>query len=281
VAGRPDDDIRASCLGRPSARCFTGASSGFKGVEFDDPTEPVRFGLISGGRERRTVGRSFPLVDGRFVGQPVALVRDDPPEMRKYPLKLSRRTARCPHSGVCQRPSELQIHRPEEVPGNVSPRRSVSNSSNTRALIRNRAVEHQTRAANQPLHRLREIGLHVSGVVLSRRWWKGITSGFHRHSNQTGTPHNRAPQRRTSDHHIAHVCSRRTRERPDRGGTRNDAEVAAKCRCLTDHPIAVIGPRVGPRQPVPGGWTPINPSGKGWPGLRMPIQGCSRFSGWW
>ena len=67
-------------------------------------------------------------------------------------------------------------------------------------LIRNRALDRQARAAHQPSHRLREIGLHVSGLALSRRWWKAITAHFHRDSNQTGTPTS-APQRRTSVHH--------------------------------------------------------------------------------
>jgi hypothetical protein len=53
-------------------------------------------------------------------------------------------------------------------------------------MIRSHTRERQARAAHQPSHRLREIGLHVSGFVPSRRWWKGITSLFNRHNHQAG-----------------------------------------------------------------------------------------------
>jgi hypothetical protein len=54
-------------------------------------------------------------------------------------------------------------------------------------MIRNHTLERQARAAHRPTHRLREIGLHVSGFVRSSRWWKGVTALFTRHSHQAGT----------------------------------------------------------------------------------------------
>ena len=54
-------------------------------------------------------------------------------------------------------------------------------------MIRNHTLERQARAANRPTHRLREIGLHISGFVLSTRWWKGITALFTRHSHPART----------------------------------------------------------------------------------------------
>jgi hypothetical protein len=54
-------------------------------------------------------------------------------------------------------------------------------------MIRNHTLERQARAANRPTHRLREIGLHHSGFVLARHWWKGITALFTRHSQRAGT----------------------------------------------------------------------------------------------
>jgi hypothetical protein len=57
-------------------------------------------------------------------------------------------------------------------------------------LIRNHTLERQARAAHRPRRRLREIGLHISDFVLSRRWWTGITGLFtpHNHRDRSVTP---------------------------------------------------------------------------------------------
>jgi hypothetical protein len=55
-------------------------------------------------------------------------------------------------------------------------------------LIRNRALERQARAIHPPTHRVREIALHVRGLVFSRRWWNGISALFNRRSHPAGTP---------------------------------------------------------------------------------------------
>ena len=56
-------------------------------------------------------------------------------------------------------------------------------------IARNHALIRQARAAHPPTHRLREISLHISGFVLSRRWWTNITGLFthHNHPDRTFT----------------------------------------------------------------------------------------------
>ena len=50
-------------------------------------------------------------------------------------------------------------------------------------ITRNHTLARRARAAHPPTHRLREISLHISGFVLSRRWWKDITGLFALHSH--------------------------------------------------------------------------------------------------
>ena len=50
-------------------------------------------------------------------------------------------------------------------------------------------IRHHTlvRQAHPPTHRLREIGLHIIGFVVSGRWWKGNTALFSHNNDRVRT----------------------------------------------------------------------------------------------